>query len=246
MSTYLELTNELLRRINEVELTSTTFASARGIQATAKDCIRAGVNEIMSSEKEWVFNYTTGTQLLTVGTEEYTLPVNCEVADWESFRIEKDDILGVNTTPLNLISKNYWYQHLRPSDEDSGTTGIRMPESVFMSTYNAQLSFGVTPSPERAYTVAFDYYLIDDELDLYSDSVRIPVRFNFVIMACALKHFNLFKDNIEQGSFWTKESEMAISKMRAYLAPRKDDVTDTRTNFGGQNWRTVFDVTGSF
>ena len=38
-TTYLQLTNELLREWNEVVLTSSTFSSAVGIQAHAKDCI---------------------------------------------------------------------------------------------------------------------------------------------------------------------------------------------------------------
>jgi len=38
-TTYLQLTNELLREMNEVALTSSNFASAIGIQAHVKDCV---------------------------------------------------------------------------------------------------------------------------------------------------------------------------------------------------------------
>ena len=37
-STYLDLTNELLRELNEVTLTSATFTSAVGVQQHVKDC----------------------------------------------------------------------------------------------------------------------------------------------------------------------------------------------------------------
>ena len=37
--TYLQLTNELFRELNEVVLTSSNFSSAIGIQAHAQDCI---------------------------------------------------------------------------------------------------------------------------------------------------------------------------------------------------------------
>lgn len=240
MSTYLELTNELLRKLNEVEITSSTFPSLTGIQAAAKDSIRYSISEIMDAENEWSFNWVTGSQLLTQGQNEYTLPTDCDNADWESFRIRKDDVLNVNTTPLKLISKDYWYQNLRAADEDAGSDGVRMPDSVFMSNYGAVKSFGVTPSPERAYTVEFEYYLINAELNLYSDTVRIPDRYKFVIMSGALKHFNLFKDNVEQGAFWQKEFERNISGMRKSLAPRKDDLRDTRINFGGPTWMSVY------
>lgn len=240
MSTFLELTNELLRRINEVELTSTSFASARGIQATAKDCVLASINEIMAEEKEWSFNFKTGSQLLTQGSTQYTLPADLESADWESFRLEKDDALSINTTSLRLISKDKWYQFFRPQDEDQGSDGRSVPEFVFMSNQGADLGFGVTPSPDKAYTVLFDYYQINTDMSAYDDTTTIPTRWDFVIMAGALKHFNLMKDNLDQGNFWTQEFGKAISKMRGYLAPRKDDIIDRRVSFGGPFWKSAY------
>jgi len=38
-TTYLELTNELLRELNEVALTSTTFGAALGVQQHVKDSV---------------------------------------------------------------------------------------------------------------------------------------------------------------------------------------------------------------
>jgi hypothetical protein len=40
-TTYLQATNELLREINEIVLTSSNFANAIGIQQHAKDCINS-------------------------------------------------------------------------------------------------------------------------------------------------------------------------------------------------------------
>lgn len=243
MSTYLELTNELLRRVQDTELTESNFASARSTQATAKDCIKASINEIMAYEKEWAFNFTSGSQILTIADNLYILPADCDSPDWESFRILKDDVINQNTVPLDLISKDFWYKQYRPMDEDSVPTGRMVPCYVFMSTEGGQTSFGVTPAPDKAYTVAFDYYVIETQLDLFSDSVRIPERFNYVIINGGLKHFNMYKDNTEQGAYWTKEFDNSMSRMRQYLAPRKDDLRDTRVNFGGPSWRSVYDIT---
>ena len=55
MATYLNLTNELLREMNEVELTSSTFGSAVGIQQHAKDCINRGYLDIVNEEPQWPF-----------------------------------------------------------------------------------------------------------------------------------------------------------------------------------------------
>ena len=44
--TYLTLTNKVLARLNEVELTSSTFTSARGIQTQAKNAVNEAIRYI--------------------------------------------------------------------------------------------------------------------------------------------------------------------------------------------------------
>ena len=46
-TTYLALTNDLLRRINEVQLTTANFATAKNVQAIAKDAINNSIREIL-------------------------------------------------------------------------------------------------------------------------------------------------------------------------------------------------------
>ena len=84
-STYLQLVNDALSKINEPELTSGTFATSRGIQTTVKNAIKDGIYFILNAEKEWPFAYNAGTQTLTVGTNEYALPTGRSAVDWESF-----------------------------------------------------------------------------------------------------------------------------------------------------------------
>ena len=54
-TTFLQLTNELLREMNEVVLTSSTFSSAVGIQAHSKDCINRAYLDIVNEEPQWPF-----------------------------------------------------------------------------------------------------------------------------------------------------------------------------------------------
>ena len=54
-TTYLQLTNELLRELNEVVLTSSNFSSAIGIQGQAKDCINRAYSDIVMDEPQWAF-----------------------------------------------------------------------------------------------------------------------------------------------------------------------------------------------
>ena len=43
---YLDITNEALKRINEVQLTSSTFGGAVGIQGLAKDAVNNSQRDI--------------------------------------------------------------------------------------------------------------------------------------------------------------------------------------------------------
>ena len=46
--TYIEVCNETLRRLNEVEMTSSQFSGAKGIQALVKDAINNAQRDIYS------------------------------------------------------------------------------------------------------------------------------------------------------------------------------------------------------
>ena len=53
-TTFITLVNDALRRLNEVELTSTDFATATGFRALVKDAVNASLQEI--SQKEFDAN----------------------------------------------------------------------------------------------------------------------------------------------------------------------------------------------
>ena len=55
MATYLSLTNEILREMNEVALTSSTFANAIGVQQHVKDVINRAYFDIVNEEPQWPF-----------------------------------------------------------------------------------------------------------------------------------------------------------------------------------------------
>ena len=54
---YLELINSVNRKLNEVELTSANFASAKGWYSQCKDSINASLRDINQSHFEWPFNH---------------------------------------------------------------------------------------------------------------------------------------------------------------------------------------------
>ena len=54
-TTYLGLTNELLRELNEVPLTSSSFSGAVGFQAFVKDAINKSIFDIANQEPQLPF-----------------------------------------------------------------------------------------------------------------------------------------------------------------------------------------------
>ena len=49
-TTYLILSNRILRELNEVEMTSSNFSSSRGIQTAVKDFINKSVHDNINKE----------------------------------------------------------------------------------------------------------------------------------------------------------------------------------------------------
>ena len=71
-STYLTLVNNVLRDMNEVELTSSNFASSRGVQTTVKDYINRAISDILNSELNWPFTRAEGSVDAIAGKQLYS------------------------------------------------------------------------------------------------------------------------------------------------------------------------------
>ena len=71
-STYLTLVNNVLRDMNEVELTSSNFTSSRGVQTTVKDYINRAISDILNSEINWPFTRAEGSVDAIAGKQLYS------------------------------------------------------------------------------------------------------------------------------------------------------------------------------
>ena len=54
-TSFLTLTNDVLRELNEIELTSATFSNAKGIQNFVKNSINKSINDIATEEPQLPF-----------------------------------------------------------------------------------------------------------------------------------------------------------------------------------------------
>ena len=227
-TTFQDLTNKVLRRLNEVELTSSDFASATGVQALAKDAVRDSIGKINQAEFEWPFNSAEHTQVLSVGQEEYTWPTFFKVAEWNSFQIVKDESLGVQSQQLKFIERDVWYREFRDLDDNAGASGINVPVYVFPSSGNG---YGVSPSPDKAYTIKFMYYQTHTDLNLFSDTTLVPSNHDAVIVDGALFYMYLFKDNMEAAQISAGAFQQGIKEMQTIHINKYESVRDRRVRF---------------
>ena len=121
--TFLTLTNRVLGRLNEVQLTSTSFATARGIQVQAKNAVNESVRYINQKEFQYPFNHSTKTETLVPGTVRYSIPTTAKTVDYNTFRLVKDSDLGSSGGRLYVINYNeYINSYITQEDEIDTTT----------------------------------------------------------------------------------------------------------------------------
>lgn len=227
-STYLDLCNKVLRRLNEVEIAVGDFPTVRGVQALVKDAIKASVAKINQAEFEWPFNAAEHTETLAAGQTEYVWPAYFKVSDWNSFQIQKDVSLNVGYKTLSLIDRDVWYKSHRDADYEAGSAGRSVPQYVFQSHGNG---FGVSPSPDAAYRVRFRYYLNYSDLINYDDVTRIPESFDTVIVDGALYHLYMFKDNLESAQAAYAAFDDGIKDLQTLYINNYEYIRDTRVKF---------------
>ena len=227
-STYISLCNQVLRRLNEVEISQSDFANVRGIQALVKDSVKAAVAKINQAEFEWPFNAAEHTQTLVAGQNEYTWPDFFKVSDWNSFQLQKNVSLDVDYTTLTYMDLDEWYSKHRDEDYKAGTAGKAQPTHVFPGHGNG---FGVTPSPDKAYSVRFRYYLNYSDITDFDDVTRIPSSFDTVIVDGALYHLYMFKDNLEAAQAAFIAFERGIKDLQTLYINNYEYIRDTRKRY---------------
>ncbi len=156
-TTYLQATNELLREINEIVLTSSNFANAIGIQQHAKDCINRAYNDIVTSEPRWSFLATgesgatdpfygnvyletvAGTRWYELKESSSSLTTDYGAIDWNDFYLTTIGVSGASTpyTSRNLryVTLEDWKDFRRESEniDDTDSQNWGEPSVVFRS-----------------------------------------------------------------------------------------------------------------
>lgn len=231
---YLNLCNAVAHRLNEVPMTSTNFATASGFHAQIKDAVQFAVRDIYHAEYEWPFTHSAATVTLTSGTPTYTLASaapNFVRVDWDSFFLNKNvpdsTVVGRH---IPYMDYDLWRQTREATDVNMSASVYREPDYVYKTQHE---EFGVTPYPDKNYSITFEYWVSPSDLSLYSDTPAIYDRFDHVIIDGAMWYCYMFRDNVEAAAVMEKKFQNGIRRMRVDLINRFDAF---RSDYvGGQN-----------
>lgn len=216
MATFIELVNEVNRRLNEVELTAANFASSVGFYAHAKDAVNASIRYLNQSEYEWPFNHNLQTLTLTANQSRYAFPNDCKVINFDSFRIREDATIGNSTVRLTPLQyEDYLDKYI--AQEYSTSSGQGLPNKVVQAP---SLEFIVTPEPNEAYELLYEYYSFSADLVNHGDTTVVPDRFKHVITDGAMHYAYLFRGNTQDALVAKEKFDEGIKHMRSMLINR--------------------------
>ncbi len=221
-TTYIDITNVVLRDINEVPLTTGNFASARGLQAFVKEAINRSLIDIVNYNDEWPWLTNTAidatssphTHSFTTidGTVQYAIDAAASIVDHETVRL-KDPAAD---NPVNLESASY------DQIVSAIPVGTQTPHSFYVTPDNAFM--GLYPTPEKAYTITYVSWKTPLLLSAQTDTIPFDERFYNVLVARARYYAWQFRGNAQLASIALDEYNQEIQRMFKILmlpeAPR--------------------------
>jgi len=225
MATYLAITNELLRRLNEVTIAQDDFANVRNIQALAKDAVNASIRGILQSAQEWPFTLETEVQTLSSGVQVYDLPADTSSVDWDSFYLKRLESENNYPTQLDVLSYAEYLDRFRADDDVNGDSGYAAPIRVFQTQ---EEKYGLSPIPNAEYELEYKYWSFPADLTAFDDTPIIPDRFRHVIIDGAMAYMMRFRSNEQSAMIHQNNYSDGIGMMRRLLL---DDPIDVRSTY---------------
>lgn len=252
--TYLELTNELLRELNEVPLESGNFSTAIGVQAHVKDSINKAYFDIINQEPQWPFlaaaesgdvdpMYGNVYVETVAGQRWYELKPSSDSllddygsVDWDNFYLTTVGVAGA-TAPyvgrnLRFTTTEEWKDFRRVSEnlDDADTQNYGEPDRIIRSPDARKL--GLSPIPDKVYRVWFYAYNLPTKLTSFGDQLVFPDMYSTVLLARARYYIHQFKDNPQAAAFALDDYKKGLRSMRSNLIePTPTYISDDRMRF---------------
>ena len=233
---YLGLVNDVNRRLNEVELTSSNFATATGEYSMIKDAINSAIRYINQHEYQWPFNHVEAEETLTAGTVRYAYPADAKTIDMDSFRIKRDDTLGNITRRLKVLSYEDYLDNYIDSEYNTDSTSRSIPSYVFRATSQ---EFGLVNVPDKAYTLVYEYYRLPVDLINATDVPSIPEQFRYIILNGAMHFAYMFRGETQESALIQNRFDDEIKQMRSLYINRYEYLRSTVIHRSGSSYNSI-------
>ena len=220
--TYLDITNEVIARFNEVSLASSNFTAARGFQIQCKNAVNDAIDYINTSEFSWPFNHDTQTDTLIAGTTRYSIPTTAKHVDYDTFRLVKDTSLGAAGGNLSLLDYKEYLKSYITQEDQTDVGGV--PRNVFRTPDN---NYGLHPYPDKAYSLKYEYYSYTTAMSAATDVPAIPEQYRAVIVDGATAYGYQYRGESQQFQLNFQRFEAGIKNMKSLLANRTNYVRST-------------------
>ena len=216
---FLELVNEINRRLNEVELTTTTFTTATGFYQTAKDAVNSSIRHINHEEFSWPWNHREEEETLSAGIVRYSYPEDAKLINMDSFRIKKNTTLNVETKKLKSMDYQEYLDNYVDHEYNTSTNIRTVPRNIIRTPSQEFIFY---PCPDKAYEVVYEYYQNPVSLSLSSDVPTIPKEFQHVIVDGAMFYAYQFRGDNQSAQISQQKFEQGIKYMRSLYINRYD------------------------
>ena len=252
-TTYLNITNEILRELNEIPLTSANFADALGFQKFVKDAVNKAIFDIANEEPQLPFFATApsggtdpfygnvtvatvaGQRWYTIKADSSDITTDYGSIDWDDFYLTTINVSG-ETSPyvskgLKFVTLADWRRYYRDNENaDDADSQHAEPIRVIRSTDNRK--FGLSPIPDKVYNVHFYAYNRPTALSAYDDTIPMPEQYSNVLTARTRYYVHQFKENIQQAAMALDDYKKALRHMKSNLInPQPKYMTDDRRYF---------------
>lgn len=225
---YLALTNEVQRRLNEIELTTDTFDTARGAHAQSKDAVNAAVRHVNQEEYEWPWNHVEQEEVLLAGAARYSFPYDAKTINMNTFRIKRDSSFGNDTTKLEVLSYEEYLDKNVDIEYNSSTSVRGLPRKVVRTPSR---EFILVPSPDKDYELVYEYFTSTYDLQKATDVPTIPEQYRHVIVDGAMYYAYMFRGDAQAATLTQQKFSDGIRYMRSLNINRMEYLRDTRVKY---------------
>jgi len=225
---FIGLVNDVNRRLNEVELTTANFPTAQGYYNLTKDAVNASIRHIHQEEFEWPWNHAEETEVLNPGEVRYSMPYDSKTVNMNSFRLKRDDSLNVETRRLKVLNYEEYLDKHADIEYNSNSDVRSVPQYVVRAPSKELLYI---PSPDKAYSVVYEYYVNGVDMQLASDMTAIPEVYRHVIVDGSMYYAYVFRGDMQAAGTSQAKFKEGIKNMRSVNINRTEYLRDTRVHY---------------